>query len=231
VTALRPAVVRPLAASLLLAGMISATASAGDLSRYRDFKLGAELTAIAKQIGVNPLQAKVIHSRPALLQELDWRPRPLTTSSLPEPVKEVVFSFYNGELSRIAVNYDRYEIEGLTADDLVEAISTGYGASTQPTPADAVVQGEFGDRDDVVARWQDADRCFELIRTPYGPTFRLVGVLKRLDTQAQAASVEAARLDDEDAPRRDAELLAKGEEVRREQLEKARLANRPKFRP
>ena len=44
-----------------------------------------------------------------------------------EPAKQVVFSFYDGELFRIVVNYDRYETEGLTADDLVDAISATYG--------------------------------------------------------------------------------------------------------
>ena len=33
-------------------------------------------------------------------------------SSKPEAVKEVVFSFYDGELFRIVVDYDRYETEG-----------------------------------------------------------------------------------------------------------------------
>jgi hypothetical protein len=231
VTAPRLTAFRRLSTSLLLAGVISVPASAGDLSRYRDFQLGADLETISKQIGTTPLQAKLIHSRPALLQELEWRPQPLGPSSAPEPVKEVVFSFFNGELSRIAVDYDRYEIEGMTTDDLVDAISTAYGAAAKPAPGGAVVQGQYGDPEDVVARWQDADRCFELIRTPYGPGFRLVGVLKRLDTQAQAATLQAGRMDSEDAPRREAELQAKEAESWRVQLEKARLANKVKFRP
>ena len=47
-------------------------------------------------------------------------------------MKEVVFSFYDGELFRIVVNYDRYQTEGLTAEDFVEAISATYGPAESP---------------------------------------------------------------------------------------------------
>ena len=104
--------------SFLVFGVMSAATLAGDLSKYRNFQLGTDLPTVAKQAGANPSQAKVIHRRPALIQELEWRPQPLGSSSQTEPAKEVVFSFYDGELFRIVVNYDRYETEGLTADDL-----------------------------------------------------------------------------------------------------------------
>ena len=74
----------------------------------------------------------MIHRRPALIQELAWRPQPLGASSQTEPAKEVVFSFYNGELFQIAINYDRYETEGLTTDDFIEAISSTYGTAAKP---------------------------------------------------------------------------------------------------
>jgi hypothetical protein len=43
--------------------------------------------------------------------------------------------------------------------------------------------------------------------------------------------MEAVRLDDEEAPRRDAERLAQEDEAERARLEKARIVNKPKFRP
>ena len=49
-----------------------------------------------------------------------------------DPVKTIVFSFYNGEPFRIAVNYDRDETEGLTTKDMIEAISAKYGTATRP---------------------------------------------------------------------------------------------------
>ena len=70
-----------------------------------------------------------------------------------------------------------------------------------------------------------------LIRSSYGPSFKLVGVLKRLEAPAQAAILEAKRLDDQEAPQRDAARIASEEEAARAKLEKARLVNKPKFRP
>jgi len=50
---------------------VSAAAMGGpDLSRYRGFQFGETLPAVAKQAGLDVSQAKVIHARPALLQEL-----------------------------------------------------------------------------------------------------------------------------------------------------------------
>lgn len=119
--------------SFLLFGVMSAATLAGDLSKYRNFQLGTDLSTVAKQAGADPSRAKVIQRRPALIQELAWRPQPLGSSSQTEPAKEVVFSFYDGELFRIVINYDRYETEGLTADDLVEGISATYGIAAKPT--------------------------------------------------------------------------------------------------
>ena len=47
----------------------------------------------------------------------------------------------------------------------------------------------------------------------------------------QAAILEAKRLDDQEAPQRDAERVAREEEAERVKLDKARLVNKPKFRP
>jgi hypothetical protein len=53
---------------------------AGDLSTYRNFQLGTDLATVAKQAGEDPSQANVIHRRPALIQELEWRPQSGSTS-------------------------------------------------------------------------------------------------------------------------------------------------------
>src|SRR5512136_2128998 len=67
---------------------------AQDLSRYREFHLGMDLAATAKQTHMELFEAKVLHQRPALIQELEWRPH-LALVSIPEadPLKEVLFSF------------------------------------------------------------------------------------------------------------------------------------------
>ena len=89
----------------------------------------------------------------------------------------------------------------------------------------------YGDPEEVVARWEDEQYSFDLIRFPYGPTFRLIGVLKRQQTPVQSAIAEAKRLDDQEAPQRDAARIADANETERARLEKSRLVNKPKFRP
>jgi hypothetical protein len=64
----------------------------------------------------------VIHQRPALIEELEWQPQPLGPSTPVKSADKVLFSFYDGELYRIVVDYDQYSTEGLTAEDLIEAV-------------------------------------------------------------------------------------------------------------
>jgi hypothetical protein len=205
--------------------------AAEDLSKYRDFQLGSDLAAVVKLAGANPAEVKTIHSRPVLIQELEWRPQSIGASTKTEPAKDVVFRFYRGELFRIVVNYDRYETEGLTPEDIAEAVSKTYGAAERPPAPAKPAESPFGDREEVLARWQDAQYRFDLIRSSYGPSFRLVGVLKRLEAEADAAILQASRLDDKEAPLRDAERIAKEQAAEQVKLNKARLANKAKFRP
>src|SRR5437899_8030677 len=80
---------------------------AGDLSSYREFQLGMDLNAVKKQTS----EARTIHQRPALIQDLEWRPRGFGSAAESDPVKDVLLSFYNGQLFRIVVNYDRYKTD------------------------------------------------------------------------------------------------------------------------
>jgi len=209
---------------------LDAATSVTDLSKYRNFELGMDLATVATQTGTNVSQAKVIHSRPALIQELDWRPQPVGASSKPESAQEVDFSFYDGKLFRIAVDYDRYETEGMTTEDFVGAISESYGVATKPAAPVKVAPGIYDEQEEILAQWQDSQYRFDLFRRSYGPSFRLIGVAKGLESQARAATLEAQRLDDLEAPQRDAARLASEGEAEKAKLEKARLVNRPKFR-
>jgi hypothetical protein len=223
--------IKSILSSLILFGTLPALGAAGDLSKYRDFQLGTGLPVVARQAATDPSLAKVIHRRPALIQELDWRPRPMGSPSRAEAVEGVVFSFYDGTLFRIAVRYDRYQTEGLTADDMVEAISAAYGPAVRPTIPNVVEPGQYAEQEQTLARWEDTSFRLELVSTSYGPTFKLIGVIKTVESQAVMANLEARRLDDLEAPQRDAARLATEEESARAKLEKARLVNKPKFRP
>jgi hypothetical protein len=225
------ATVSKAALTLFLGLVMSAVAFSGDLSKYREFQLGSDVATIAKQAGVSAPQAKDIQRRPALIQELQWRPQSLGWSSKTEAVDDVVFSFYNGEMFRLAVKYDRYQTEGLTAEDLIEAISATYGTATEIAAPAKAAQGRYGDQDELLAQWQDAQYRFQLMRSSYGPGFSLIGILKRLETPVQAAILEATRLDVQEAPQRETARIATEEEAAKTKLEKARLANKPKFRP
>jgi hypothetical protein len=54
---------------------------------------------------------------------------------------------------------------------------------------------------------------------------------KRLDPLAQAAIIEAIRLDEQEAPQREIERQKKQDEENRAVQEKARLVNKVAFRP
>jgi hypothetical protein len=204
-----------------------------DLSKYREFQFGMNLLAVAKQADVKPTEARVVHQRPALIQELEWRPqRSLSTSPEGDTVKEVLFSFYNGELFRIMVNYDQYKTEGLTNEDMVEAISSRYGVATRPA-AKIILFSSFhvyNDSEKVIARWEDSQYSLNLFRSSYQPTFGLLVFSKRLDARAVAAIAEAIRLDDQEAPQREIQRQKKQDEENRAAQEKARPANKASFR-
>jgi hypothetical protein len=218
-------------AVFLMAGIMPSATSAADLSQYRGFRFGTDLSTVSEHAAVDPSQTKVIHRRPALIQEFAWRPQPLGVSSQPEAAKEIVFSFYQDRLFQIVVDYDRSETEGLTAADFVDAISVVYGPGVKPATPVKIAPGSYGEQREILGQWQDSEYRFDLIRSPYGPTFRLVGVLKSLEAPALAATLEAKRLDDKEAPQRDAARLASEEESQNAKLEKARIVNKPKFRP
>lgn len=223
--------VRPLLTSLLVFGMTSGALWAEDLSRYRDFQLGADLPSVAKLTGASTGQIKVVDRRPALIQEIAWRPRAMGATSNAESVQEAVFTFYNGELFRIVVNYDRYQTEGMTADDMVDAISTTYGSAARHAAPAQTPPGNSGAPEEILAQWQDSQYRFDLMRSSYGPTFHLVGVLKKLEEPVQAAAAEARRLDLQEAPERDAARAVSEAQEAQAKLDKARLVNKPKFRP
>ena len=209
---------------------------AQDLSRYREFQFGMNVVAVAKQADVKPSEARVIHPRPAVIQELEWRPqRFLASSPQVDPVKEILFSFYNGELFRMLVNYDQHKTEGLTDEDMVEAISAKYGIATRPDAKIMLLLASsfhvYNDSEKVIARWEDTQYSFNLFRSSYQPTFGMLVFSKPLDASARAATVEAIRLDEQEAPQREIERQKKQDEEVRAAQEKARPVNKVNFRP
>jgi hypothetical protein len=215
---------------------VSAPATgAPDLSRYRDFQFGETLPAVAKQAGQELSEAKLIHERPAVIQELEWPIWLSSSFSSPQvdPVKTILFSFYNGELFRIVVDYDRDETEGMTTEDMIEAISAKYGTATKPAATAITFSSTqvYDDSELILARWEDSQYSFNLCRSTYQPTFGMIAFSKRVDALARAAIAEAIRLDKQEAPQREIERQKKQDDENRAAQEKARLVNRADFRP
>jgi hypothetical protein len=217
-----------------------ASLQAQDLSRYRDFRLGSTLASVLKTSGTTAADVKVIHQRPAVIQELRWRPpvKYNTAMDATEPVREAVFRFCDGQLFQIVVDYDRERTEGLTDADLIEAITSRYGlpvlnATSLRTVALASspvsIMPTSGDT--VIARWSSAENSVVLVRAIYPTTLRLVMSLTSLETIAQTASADAIRLDKAEAPQREIDRVQKNAEDGRVAGEKARGVNKPLFKP
>jgi hypothetical protein len=207
------------------------------VAQYRNFELGVNVAAVSVLTGVATSEAKTIHERPAVLQDLEWRPSRWTSSSavLPstDPVQQIAFSFYNDRLFRIVVDYDRDRTEGMTEADMVEALSAVYGATLPraagPARVASRVETESGSP---VARWGDAGHAVVLYRTSsYRGGFRLIVTDAALDGLARKATAQAVRLDDQEAPKREVARLKKEQDDGRAAADKARLANKKVFRP
>jgi hypothetical protein len=218
--------------SILCAALGTSILCAGDFSNYRGLQFGMNVSAAAKQAGTKPTDVRTAHERPALIQEMEWQPRSrfLADPAKADSVQDGLLCFYNGELFRIIVTYDRSKVEGMTAEDMVEAISLAYGAATKPS-VEIAYHSNYGEVATVLARWEDPEYSYNLVRTGNRSSFAMVLYSKRLDALAQEAIVEAVRLDAKEAPQRELEKQKRREEEERLVLEKARLVNRPNFRP
>lgn len=204
-----------------------------DLSRYRDYQMGMTLAAVAKQAGMRPSDARVLHQRPDLVEELEWRSPDAPGFSAPQDsVRRILFSFHDGQLFRIAVSYDWDRTEGLTADDMIEAISASYGLATlAATDLVSSVSHVAANGDKIVAHWEDRQYSLDLLRPSYASTFGLTFFSKRLDALARAVGVEAIRMVDHEAPARAVERQRTQEAEHHARQDKARLANKATFRP
>jgi hypothetical protein len=210
---------------LLLAPMLRAQ----DLSKYRQFTFGMSLTAVLKHTDQRLADVKAVHSRPALIQELEWWPPNLPGSSFQsDTVKQIFLSFYNGELYKISVSYDQSSTEGLTTDDMVKSISQKYGPPTSVAVAtDAAKNDHYDLKPTVVASWEDAQYSFNLVRSSYADRLGLVIYSKRVNEQADLAIAEAVKLDQQEGPQREAALQKK----QIDDLAAARQKNQRIFRP
>ena len=223
---------RPLviAVGLMLGGQVAA---AQDLSRYQAYVLDSSIDSVVAASGARAADAKTLHERPATIRELEWRaPYVDSRNANADPVRQILFTFYNDALYQVIVNYDRDRTAGLTNSDIVESLSAVYGVPTLASartraspPAEA-----FPDST-VVARWENAESLLTLIRGSYTPEFQLILISKPLSARARLAVREAITSDAIEAPRRDAALRKKQAGDVSAALDKTRMMNKAAFRP
>jgi hypothetical protein len=202
---------------------------AQDLSKYRDFSLGMHLTDAAKQVNESPADARVVLAGAPLIQELTWWPGQSYPSPVPpDSVQDVLLSFYNGELYKIAVTYESSATEGFTAEDMVRAVSAKYGTATTPVATIApTVSLDDSSTPEAIAFWQDAQYSLTLSRSSLSDAFQLVMYAKQWNGEADAAIAKALKLELEGAPEREIARVKK----EADDLEATRQANLKAFRP
>jgi hypothetical protein len=200
-----------------------------DLSKYRGFSLGMSLPELSNQVDLRPLQTKLIQKRSSAIREFTFWPSGSSDYSLQaDSVWQIFFSFYNGELFRILVTYDRDATHGLTTEDMVQAISTKYGTATRPADEISFPTNEvYRSTQKVIARWEDSQYSINLVRSRFLNSFALVMFSKRLDVQADAAIAKSIKLQGQEDPQKEIDRQKK-ETVG---LEAARQKNRKIFRP
>jgi len=204
---------------------------------YRDFHLGASTKSIVELTETRTDDVRLIHERPAVMQELRWLPSSYGTAgsapSTGQGLEQIVFSFYENQLSRIAVDYERSRTRGMTDRDLVDALSAVYGAPSSSTLASTgdAATGNDNVAARVVARWNGAGYAIVLSRWAYGAAFRLVIESTRLAASSRTDEARAIALDVQEGPQREAARAKRQQQDKDDAETAARTANKGTFRP
>jgi hypothetical protein len=220
---------RPLFFCLITLLLTAPMLRAQDFSKYRNFSLGMDLPTVLKYTGQKMADVKVIHSQPALVQEVTWWPptSPGTTAQS-DTVREIVFSLFNGELYKMAVTYDRTSTEGLTTPDMMRAVTAKYGpVANVPLAIDAAANDRYDMSAKIIASWEGSQYSVDLVRSAFTDDFGLVIYSKRVNADADLAIAEAVKLEVQERPKREAER----QQMETDLLEVARQKNRRIFQP
>jgi hypothetical protein len=224
---------------LILATALASSVPLGaqEQGGYRDFQLGASTASVVALTETRSGDVTLVHERPAVMQELRWTPSSFGTvrslRSRGDGLQQIVFSFYENQLSRVSVDYERSRTRGLTDRDMVDALSAMYGAPSSSTLAatgDAPTGSETSAAR-VVARWNGPGYAVALSRWAYGAAFRLVVESTRLAALARAADSRAVALDLQEGPQREAARVKREQQGKDDAETAARAANKATFQP
>ena len=185
-----------LATSVTLAA--ATPAAAQGRQHYRTYAMGDSLQAISRQIGLPIIDATSTPAVSEAVQELRWHARHVRvgTVSSGDPVDRLVFNFYEHRLFRIVIDYAPDRTEGMTAADMVAAVSELYGTPRRRTLASS--DDDFGPSrptETVVAQWIRGDQSVALLAIQGQTAFRLIVVSSALQTLARASGAREAPAD------------------------------------
>jgi hypothetical protein len=199
-------------------------------SRYRGVSIGDSVSAVVASLHMTASDVAVLHARPAMIQQLTWRPNQffMGRTGAPEALAEMVLTFHLGRLARVVATYDRDRTEGLTNADLHGSFTTIYGASMLvPTPSGVRSSSE----PEIIGQWGDGETLVVLLREVYPRRIRLTVSSVAADRLLQAGLASGVRLDTIEAPTRDMVRRLSEELTQQRRDEQSRLDNKSAFKP
>ena len=203
--------------------------SAQDELGYRAYSLNMRLDSVLAVSGARKSDVRVLHERPARIEQLEWRVPYGHSSELVDPVRQITFSFCDDALYQVLVSYDPARTDGLSNTEIIESLMPTYGhpvpGSSRNRPLDAASDTV------VLAQWDRAGSSLTLLRRVYSAEFQLLLTAKALGTRARGAIREAERLYIADAPRREREQRKQDAAEAIAARDKLRANNKAAFRP
>jgi hypothetical protein len=224
---------RVLAFVLIGAAFLALPTSAHSaLSQYRGLTLGDSIMVVVERLQAAATDVKSVHEGSIVVQQLTWRPHRFISGTTVEPdaLAEMVLTFHQGRLARIAVIYDRERMVGLTDEDVLVAMRGVYGApllvGTPTQPPDGPVAARR-----TIGRWEDADAVLVVWREQFPNRVGLTITSIAGDAALVEAVAEGLRRETADAPARESSRRAAEAAAIQARDEKIRLENRAKFKP
>jgi len=181
-------------------------------SHYRMYRMGDDILAISRQLGV-PIPAA--SQGAGTVRELRWRADyvPRGTEAA-DPVERLMFSFHQNQLFRIVIDYAPSRTEGLRASDVVAAVAKVYGSPTKRVdPPVQVGLQPMRPGDTVVAQWNDDDLNVALLQLDGRPAFRLIVASPLLQARARTAGNHETAADLNEWAAGESERTAQGDKT------------------
>ena len=202
--------------------------SAQDLSKYREFTLGMNLTTILRLTDQKLSDVNQAPGVSRVLQELTWwLPSASGSPYGSDSVGRILFSFCDGALYKITVTYEQHSTEGLTAEDMVKSVAEKYGSPKTVFQEVTANGSNYATKEKVVANWEDAERSVQLVRSAFSSRFGIVIYMNRVNAEVELAVKEGVIREQQEGPIREAARQKK----QTDDLEAARQKNQKTFRP